>query len=151
MPMLTVVGGLPGSGKSRWLKQLEQDNPALAHVIEDYKKDSIGHRPEMIYSRHYADIVQALRDGRDCVIADVVFVDESKRNEIEDVIRVKVPGVEIRWVVYEDDWRQCIRNLIDGDPDDQHCLKRIAKVLELRAQHSVPKGIEARPVYKPNG
>lgn len=149
MAVLTIVGGLPGSGKSKWLEQIQRETPTLGVVVPDYKRDSIGHRLEMEFSKQHDDLIRSLREGKDCVIADVVFVCADKRNEIEKIVRREVPDVIITWNVFENNWRQCIRNLVDGDSDDSRCCGRIKLVLDLREMHSVPRGVAPKPVYRP--
>src|SRR5207244_2733612 len=137
MAVLTIVGGLPGSGKTTCLNQLRKERVDLGLVESDYKKDSISHRAEMIHSKHHDNLVPALAAGKDCVIADIVFVRRSKQCEIQDLIRSKVPGVTIQWVIFENDWEQCIRNVQRGDPDPMHATERIQRINELKEHHHV--------------
>lgn len=156
MAKLTVVCGLPGSGKSRLLGSMRLENPALAVVAEDYMLKSKDNRTEMNFSRYFDALVHALRGGSDCVIADIEFVKAVKRSELQRVVSGALQGTSVfwHWLAYERDPVQCVVNICrDVDLNDRVQLKRAAerieKVGKLLPEFSIQVGAEVRPVWRP--
>src|ERR1700693_3480498 len=108
MAKLIIVVGLPGSGKSAFLDPLRPSLPGLC--IHDFMKDSRG-GAHFTHSQHYSALIEHLRAGRDCAIADREYCDTWTRIEIEQVVRVDIANIEIEWVFFAKDVEACQANI----------------------------------------
>jgi len=142
---LTVVVGLPGSGKSHLLCQLRESCTGL--TVEDYHKNARSDSSLVTASRHYADLVRALREGRDCAIADVAFTDRRRRREVEKVFRRDVPGLSLDWVFFANDLEACVANIRRRGHPEADLEERVATTLS--ATYVIPRGAAALRIWRP--
>jgi hypothetical protein len=144
---LTVVVGLPGSGKSRLLDGLRESCHGV--VADDYHAAPHGGSPEVTASRHYPALVAALRVGLDCAIADIAFTDTGRRLELDRVIRADVAGVSIEWVYFENDLEACLANVGRRGRESRAEEEEMARW--LAPWYFVPEGVAALPVWQATG
>lgn len=71
---------------------------------------------EKFWSRHYSELVQALREGRPSVVADVRLVTAEYRDDAERTLRADLSGLAIELRLFELDQAQCAEN-IKSSPD----------------------------------
>ena len=57
--------------------------------------------------RRYRELVQALRDGKKCAVADMKFCRLLDREEACANLHEDVPGLVFRWEFFENDPQQC--------------------------------------------
>lgn len=145
MAKLVVVVGMPGSGKSHYIRGQQ---PLFSGVCShDYMANSYGHSPRFTDSRWYADLVRDLREGKDCIIADIEYCDTWRRAEVEEVIRRDVLGVEIEWRFFENDPANCDANIERRSRSSVEVEKR--NIRELSRKYQVPTGVIIIPVWAP--
>lgn len=93
MAKVTFLLGLAGSGKSYLAEELRQREGALIF--------------EGIAASQNADLfrcmVQSLMRGSYCVVEEIAFCRPQKREEVEQILRSEVPGIEIEWLCFEND------------------------------------------------
>lgn len=148
MPTLTVIAGLPGSGKTHLVKEMARSQD-LGLATSDYMKNSIGDLPQLEKSRHHQQLIDALGAGKDCVVADIVFVRKNKRSEFLGAISHALPGVSIKWICFENDWLQCLKNVDQRAGNDSDKFERDAtELVKLTRRYSVAEGAEIRQVWK---
>lgn len=143
MAKLVVVVGMPGSGKSHYIREQQPQFPGVC--AQDYMANSHGHAPRFTDSRFYTDLVHALREGMDSLIADIEYCDTWRRVQVEEVIRRDVPGVEIEWRFFENDSAKCEANAERRSRSNVAEEKR--KIRELSRKYQVPPGAITMPVW----
>ncbi|MBN9521927.1 AAA family ATPase [bacterium] len=143
MATLTVVVGLPGSGKTHLLDRLRATRPGA--VADDYHAAPHGDSPEVTASRHYPALVTSLRAGLGCAVADIAFTDTGRRLELERVFRADVVGVTIEWVFFANDLEACLANVRRRCRESRTEEEEMARWLAPR--YFVPEGVPALPVW----
>jgi len=146
MAKLIVVVGMPGSGKSLYIRKLQPQCPGVC--AHDYMEKSHGHSPRFTDSRLYNDLVRALREGKSSLIADIEYCDTWRRVEVESVITRDVPGVEIEWHFFENDPAKCEENVERRNRPKAEEEKR--KIRELSRKYQIPREARIIPVWSPS-
>ena len=147
---LTVVVGLPGSGKSTLLGALKMSTTGI--FADDFMKDiapgsPITRDPSVTDSRHYSKLIQNLRNGKSCLISDIIFCDSLVRAELELAVRNDVRNLDLKWEFFDNDPKQCISNA--RHRGRQKTLSREIKLIQfLSRKYFVPEGIKSRKVWK---
>ena len=109
MPTLKIVLGLPGSGKSHLIEQTLKasvDGPC----VHDFHANAIGDSPAPQKSRHYREVLAALRSGASCVIADIAFCRPHRLEAVVAEIRSEVSDFEIEYHCFKNQPERCKRN-----------------------------------------
>jgi hypothetical protein len=143
MAKLVVVVGMPGSGKSHYIKEQESHFPGVC--AEDYMVNSHENSARFSDSQHYACLVCALREGKDSLIADIEYCDTWRRVEVEEVIRRDVPGVVIEWRFFENNPAMCEVNAESRARPNVAEEKR--KIWDLSRKYQIPPGATTIPVW----
>ena len=146
-PKIVIVGGLPGSGKTPYLKQLSSEG---WEVFDDFQANARDNSPEFRNARHYARLILALRAGRRCVVSDIRFVCPGDRQEAERVLRDELPNVAIDWRFFEPDREQCEDNILRASASGRRSKARLAKLEEFSQKYSVPSDAVQMPVWREN-
>src|SRR5437773_11175869 len=108
---LLMVTGLPGAGKS-WLTDNRVRQLVTGLCIHDFHGDAIDHSPAVKKSRHCVALVEALKVGHDCVIADIEFCRPSRRDAVVEALRTEIPLLNVEYHCLRNQPDRCIRNLI---------------------------------------
>jgi hypothetical protein len=145
MAKLIVVVGMPGSGKSNHVQELKRRCPGIC--AHDYMQKSHGNSPRFTDSRLYADLLGALREGKDSVIADIEFCDTLRRVEVEEIVSREVPGVEMEWHFFENDPIKCEANA--GRRARKSFAEEKRKIWDLSRKYQIPPGAIIIPVWSP--
>jgi hypothetical protein len=143
MAKLVIVVGMPGSGKSHYIREQQPQFPGIC--VHDYMSNSHGHSPRFTDSRLYPNLVRALRDGKDCLIADIEYCDTWRRVEVEEVITRDVPGLEIEWRFFENDPAKCEANAERRARSNLAEEKR--KIRDLSRKYQIPPEAIILPVW----
>lgn len=144
MPTLTIVVGLPGSGKSHLIREYAAAHPA-ALVVDDYHAAPHHDSPAVEDARAYPELVAALRAGRDALVADIAFTDAAARDEFARVLGAE-PGVVLAWVFFENDLAACLANIARRDRASRADEEWAAR--EFAPGYVVPPGVVPRPVWR---
>jgi predicted kinase len=81
MGKLIVVIGLPGSGKSHYVDRLLADG-SVGWICHDFHADAYNDSKLVTDSRYLQELLEKLRTGHTCAIADIAFCDPTRRERI---------------------------------------------------------------------
>jgi len=140
---LLLLAGLPGCGKTTYVKELERDGWV---AFDDFKACATNDSAKFAHSRHYEALLGALREGRRCVVADIDFCTSKGRGEAERALRSGASGVTFRWCFFANDPDACESNIRHRN---RAALDRdLSKMREYAATYVIPDGAEVRSVRK---
>jgi hypothetical protein len=127
---ICLVVGLPGSGKSRYLEQLQKSGFFTINNPENFDKDVLPYLDE-------PDQVIAIADYHLCF--------PSSREKMVVRIGGVVQNVSFRWVYFENDPIHCLSNLRAagvklGEPTTENFIWQVSQ------GYSIPTNIETRPI-----
>ena len=140
---LTIVAGLPGSGKSEGLDFWRRRITGL--VVHDFHKDAHKNSPAVRDSLHFQAVVEALKAGHDCIIADIRFCETPRRQAIETEFR-KEGFADFRYVFFENAPEKCEANIIRRN--SEHRDSELRKLKELTVAYQIPEGTATWPVWQ---
>jgi hypothetical protein len=98
MSILVVWYGLPGSGKSAQLRPLAE---AGYRTFDDFMQDPLRLRSGIASSRHFDQIVDALREAIPCAIADIQLCRQVFRDEMRGTLAARVPALVLQWHCFD--------------------------------------------------
>lgn len=144
MTQLIIVAGLPGAGKSTYIRELKDANE-VESVYDDYfatqfnekvetKKD-IDRNKNPLQNTRYSQLVQDLSEGKTVLVSDIVFYIPRHRNTFISAIIDAVVDVEFRFVFFEIDLEKSIKNIeLRNSPDRVEIEKELAIEIARRAK-----------------
>lgn len=143
---LMFIAGLPGCGKTAYLKKLQAQD---FEIFDDFKANAKNDSSRFEMSKHYGRLLASLRTGRSCAVADIDFCRVEGRREAESCVRHRLPEVAVQWVFFENDVARCRLNVLNrarpSQPSD------LAKLEEMSHCYQVPPGVRVIPVWRPEG
>jgi hypothetical protein len=139
---LLFVVGLPGSGKSPRLKQLEAQG---WHIYDDYKASAYADDPHFCAARRYPELIENLQKGCKCVVADIAFCRTQDREQAVRILHSAFPDLTPQWEFFENNEKQCLINLQGSNGPSS---PRIAKLNEIAPQYRPPVGENIVPVWR---
>jgi len=98
MSVLSLWYGLPGAGKSTQLRGLEAGG---WRTFDDFMKNAARPARTFAASRHAGDIVDALRRGEPCAIADIRLCLQPFRTEVTTALGARFPALALQWNVFD--------------------------------------------------
>jgi predicted kinase len=148
MPKVTIVVGMPGSGKSEYLKPAKKRGEP---IFDDFHGDAIGSSPDFLNSKHHQSLKDALAGGKDCVIADIDYCYEGRLNEaksgIEKIGKELGIKIDVETVYFENDPAACEANVRRRHRDQME-----EEIANIKKRTGVYKpGTPRIPVWKPDG
>lgn len=143
---LILLGGLPGSGKSKHVERLAAEGWT---ILDDFQKRAINNEPSFTMSRHLPALLEAVREGRKCVVADVRLVTAEYRNEALRALRGEFPALPIQLRIFGRDDAQCADN-INNSPDPRDAPGRLRILAEFAPKHSIPPDALTLSVWRPS-
>jgi predicted kinase len=146
MATLGVVMGLAGSGKTHHLPRFKREHDAK-FMQDSFMKESHRHYTPIPCSRHYGNLIVALRSGHNCLISDSVFCKQESREELVEVLQLHTPGTEIKWICFENNPTQCRKNVIASKREVERRLKHID---DYKDKYTYPEGVTPIPVGNGN-
>ena len=140
---LLLVAGLPGSGKTTYLRELEGSGWLC---FDDFKNAANDNSPQFRRSRHYATLIARLSEGVRCVVTDIDFCRTESRAEATEVLHAEFPNLEIGWLYFSHSVEDCSANITRrGRPSLQADLTELSR---YSACYDIPAGGLVRPCYR---
>ena len=147
MTKATFVIGLPGSGKSHFIKVLAEQTKA--QLFDDYKANAIGDCSLFPFSRKYIELINFLREGRDCIISDIDFCREIAQREAQLCLEALVSDIEILWICFENNPSQCKQNVyLRATYTPRDVNSEINNIHRYSQEYHTPRGANIVPVWK---
>lgn len=124
MPKITVLVGLPGSGKSYYIKQ-NSDSKTI--IVDDPK--NANELPDKLTS--------------DLIIADCHLCREKTRESLNKILQIRYPKAEINYVFFENNPEQCLKNV--KFRNDGRFVEPTIK--NYSKEYSIPENATVLPVF----
>lgn len=146
---LTVVVGLPGSGKSRLIAKL--GSRATGLVADDFMNgvpfgSLVPRHPTVTDSKYYSTLIKDLRRGKSCVVSDIIFCDVLVRTELEAAVKADARGVQVSWQFFENNQRKCAANA-HRRARKESLATELKLIKFLGRKYFVPEGIKAHAIW----
>ncbi|MES2930753.1 MAG: hypothetical protein V4665_03135 [Patescibacteria group bacterium] len=150
MQKITIIIGLPGSGKSTYISSNEEFRNSV--ICDDYHKSSYKKSREFIDSIYFEDLKKGLLGGKNIVISDIAFCKSDRLNKITENIMNLIAELEIKahieYRYFENDPYACIDNILR-----RNRVERVEREIEfinmMSSQYHIPEDAIMIPVYKP--
>ena len=115
-------------------------------VFDDFKANAFNHSSAFRSSRKLSALLAALRDDLNCVAADIDFCRPEARTEAESVLRSEVPGLDLIWNFFANDYPACEANIRRRDRASLASdLENLRKYSDL---YYIPPGTETLPIWR---
>jgi predicted kinase len=151
MQTITIVIGLPGSGKTTYIKN-NSEKFEDAVICDDYDKSTDTHRHSHIFkdSVYYDDLKSALLNGKNVVLADIVWCKaearENLKNNIEEMLKELKIKVKIAFLYFENNPVACKKNVLKRKRSKEKIDRELKLINEWSPQYIVPSGVLVVPV-----
>ena len=142
MQEILLVAGLPGSGKTMYLSRLGRDGWS---VFDDFKANARADSKEFRNAEKFDELIESLRRGLRCVVADIDFCDRNSRDEAESVLSKEVPESEICWCYFAHDADACRRNINRRNRSSQK--SELMNLTKYSSLYSIPDGARVHPIW----
>jgi hypothetical protein len=149
-PILTIVCGLPGSGKSEWFTENQSkftfsSDDFFANAICDQNPGG----KSFWHGRDYAQLVVRLNNGENCCISDIMFCKSETRAFAQQWFPAAVDGLTFEWLFFENEPGACERNIQrDGETKSRDPAGRLNSLRSLKSEYIVPEGAKRLPVFR---
>jgi hypothetical protein len=138
---LLLVAGLPGCGKTTYLRELEQEG---RRAFDDFKACARNNSPRFRDSRHREALLAAVGEARKCVVADIDFCRSEARTEADLVLREDAPAVRSAWRFFENSPERCEVNIRRRNRPSLETDLR--KMRQYSIVYQIPDGAQVLPV-----
>ena len=135
---LVVVAGSPGAGKSTYIKN--KLVPLGHHIFDDFLADAVCDIGDMCHSRHHNELIAKLKNGENCVIADIKFSQKGHQQDIKSFVETHFEkekfNIEIEWHCFEKSKVLCVKNAQYRNAEK--LIRQIELINELDKGYTVP-------------
>src|SRR5688572_17634896 len=107
---ILIVAGLPGAGKTTYLKKLLQDR-VIDSYYDDFQDKSYEKSPEPQHSRYFRSVIKDLRHHKTVAIADIRYCIPENIYDLRDAIRAQVRSFEMEVRYFENNPAVCESNV----------------------------------------
>jgi len=146
MSKLIIVIGLPGSGKTEYLKKLKAEKKVSAFYDDfqhkAYKKD---HDPRL--SRHFGPLIAKLKAGQNIAISDILGTQEPYLDLLLNSVVAILPAQKIELHYFNNDPEACRINVVRRARPKETLEKELKFIEKNSPTYVIPK-IKRLKVYK---
>lgn len=96
-PLVKLVFGLPGAGKTTWFQSVRRDQPPAA-IFDDFMKDSLGGRPGFANSQHWPVVEECLARGAPTYLCDIELCRRSAQEDLVQELLRRRPEARYQWI-----------------------------------------------------
>ncbi|CUR54377.1 AAA family ATPase [Nocardioides sp.] len=133
---LHVLIGLPGSGKSTFLRERFQVSHPEVAIFDDYQAHAIADQSDPQWSRNRPSAIETLRGGTPVLVSDISYCRASAIDRLVSLMRQDVPGVEIDLIYFANDPEAAAHNVRLRGRDQ--CEREIQLIREFSADYRPP-------------
>ena len=140
---LHIIIGMPGSGKTTYLKKLLADG-VIDRYFDDYQKgapqdeSNPRRKSDPRLSPNYADLKAALRAGQNVAIADIRYCVPEEQQIIEDFAAAEFPEVTRVLTFFANSPEACRHNVRLRNREG-HVEKELQNIDKITAQYNPPQ------------
>jgi len=144
MPKLIIIIGLPGSGKSHYIKNLvAYGEIEKEHVYDDFHANAHNNSSEVTASQHFIPLIESLKNDKNCLVSDIVFCKNERMEALKNTI---VELCEIELHCFENNPMQCKKNIAIRARESAN--KEMSLVDSLTCEYQIPKRAKLITVYQ---
>jgi len=151
-PKVTILIGLPGAGKSKYLDANFHDYCLSHRSFDDFHKDAKGDSTAFDQSQSYEPLKKKLQEGKDCVISDVEYCRCHRLTQAKEALeklfhQLNIP-LRIEYLYLENNPNACRHNVVDrfNEYPSRDYLSELAKIDCLSAVYTIPPEHQPIPV-----
>ncbi|MFZ2072361.1 MAG: AAA family ATPase [Minisyncoccia bacterium] len=148
MQKITIIVGLPGSGKTTYIEN-NKNNFKNAVICDDYHKSSYNHSHNFEDSVYYEDLKRTLKSGEDAVLSDIAWCKTERREILEKNIKniledIKI-NAEIIFIYFENNPEACKKNVLKRNRNGR-MEREMQFIDEVSAQYTIPDNAIIIPI-----
>ena len=124
MQTITIIIGLPGSGKTTYIKN-NSEKFRNAVICDDYDKstDARKHSHDFKSSIYYQDLKNALLNNKDVVLTDISWcrkeMREALKDNLEKMLKEFKINAQINFIYFENNPEACKKNILKRNREDR--------------------------------
>ncbi|MFZ3009952.1 MAG: AAA family ATPase [Candidatus Microsaccharimonas sp.] len=122
---LTIVIGLPGSGKTTYINNLADQNSQLS-IYDDYQGEAYNNDSDPRLSKHFGELVGNLKKAKNVIVSDIRYCIPHELNVFLGTVLSAAPNVRIELKYFENNPEACRKNILFRNREN-----RVDQELEL--------------------
>jgi len=134
---LTVVIGMPGSGKTTYMKSVLVENPEVL-LFDDYQNESYDDDGDPKRSKYYKTLIEGLKQGKTALVSDIRYCSQYELNLFLSAVLSAAPNSHVEYRYFENNPDKCRANVITRGRAKDRIEKELEWIEKLSVQYSVP-------------
>jgi len=159
--IVTIMVGLPGSGKTKYLQAMNAltyehgvNEPDTTIYFDDFHGSALDNSSAFFKRKHYQNLSLALAGGRDCILSDVAYCCPERLRQavegLENLAGQTKRTINVKFIFFRNDPERCKANARRRfEQDRQRNISEEIRLIEsLSSVYSPPN--DALPVFRPD-
>mgnify|MGYP001117410672 CR=1 FL=1 len=101
MKRVTIIAGLPGSGKSTYMGKYIKEKGGFWYIVDDYNSSMLEFTKERIHEK------------QNIIISSIDFCKKATLVEFKEMLETEFKDLDIDIIYFENNPHKCIENLIE--------------------------------------